>query len=282
MFKVNNQVTKLTLTVCVCLFVYVCVCIPGQGCVWEGWRGNGDRPLLSGWENECVWHRPEKTESRRESNSVLLCEWFTVCDSAAQKKTNERHCYDGVFVFQVIKQLMKKELTLEFSRDRKSMSVFCSYNKLTRSTSGNKMFIKVSQPSVFEQRNVSTSTGDKNLFLTPLFLFVCFLCHCSAGGARECSGTLHLHPGPWFYSRAHEPCSSRAAAVHGERVGVGARHTTLSGHGHERHAPRGPLPQPGELSCLLWIRGDDGIKKKRFHIILSLCVCRPSLVSKAF
>lgn len=146
---------------------------------------------------------------------------------------------------------MKKELTLEFSRDRKSMSVFCSYNKLTRSTSGNKMFIKVSQPSVFEQRNVSTSTGDKNLFLTPLFLFVCFLSHCSAGGARECSGTLHLHPGPWFYSRAHEPCSSRAAAVHGERVGVGARHTTLSGHGHERHAPRGPLPQPGELSCLL-------------------------------
>ncbi|KAG7458498.1 hypothetical protein MATL_G00220800 [Megalops atlanticus] len=32
----------------------------------------------------------------------------------------------------VIKQLMKKDLTLEFSRDRKSMSVFCSPNKLTR------------------------------------------------------------------------------------------------------------------------------------------------------
>lgn len=39
---------------------------------------------------------------------------------------------------------MRKELTLEFSRDRKSMSVFCSSNKLTRSASGAKMFVKVS------------------------------------------------------------------------------------------------------------------------------------------
>lgn len=44
---------------------------------------------------------------------------------------------------QVIKQLMRKELTLEFSRDRKSMSVFCSTNKLSRSPSGAKMFVKV-------------------------------------------------------------------------------------------------------------------------------------------
>lgn len=44
---------------------------------------------------------------------------------------------------QVIKQLMKKELTLEFSRDRKSMSVFCMFNKLSPSSSGAKMFVKV-------------------------------------------------------------------------------------------------------------------------------------------
>uniref|UniRef100_A0AAZ3PVK2 Sarcoplasmic/endoplasmic reticulum calcium ATPase 2 n=1 Tax=Oncorhynchus tshawytscha TaxID=74940 RepID=A0AAZ3PVK2_ONCTS len=44
----------------------------------------------------------------------------------------------------VIKQLMRKELTLEFSRDRKSMSVFCSPNKLSRSATGAKMFVKVS------------------------------------------------------------------------------------------------------------------------------------------
>lgn len=48
---------------------------------------------------------------------------------------------------QVIKQLMRKELTLEFSRDRKSMSVFCVFNKLSPSSSGAKMFIKVSLPS---------------------------------------------------------------------------------------------------------------------------------------
>lgn len=42
---------------------------------------------------------------------------------------------------QVIKQLMKKEFTLEFSRDRKSMSVYCTANKARSSAS--KMFVKV-------------------------------------------------------------------------------------------------------------------------------------------
>lgn len=42
---------------------------------------------------------------------------------------------------QVIKQLMRKEFTLEFSRDRKSMSVYCNPNK-SRSSMG-KMFVKV-------------------------------------------------------------------------------------------------------------------------------------------
>ncbi|NXC36228.1 AT2A1 ATPase, partial [Campylorhamphus procurvoides] len=42
----------------------------------------------------------------------------------------------------VIKQLMKKEFTLEFSRDRKSMSVFCSPAKASRAAVGNKMFVK--------------------------------------------------------------------------------------------------------------------------------------------
>lgn len=45
--------------------------------------------------------------------------------------------------FQVIKQLMRKELTLEFSRDRKSMSVFCLPNK-PKTASGAKLFVKVS------------------------------------------------------------------------------------------------------------------------------------------
>lgn len=43
----------------------------------------------------------------------------------------------------VIKQLMKKEFTLEFSRDRKSMSVYCT----PKNRSMGKMFVKV-RPSV--------------------------------------------------------------------------------------------------------------------------------------
>lgn len=42
---------------------------------------------------------------------------------------------------------MKKEFTLEFSRDRKSMSVFCSPAK-SRAAVGNKMFVKVRNQSV--------------------------------------------------------------------------------------------------------------------------------------
>lgn len=58
-------------------------------------------------------------------------------------KSIVNHCLSHWVCFQVIKQLMRKEITLEFSRDRKSMSVFCSPNKLTRSATGAKMFVKV-------------------------------------------------------------------------------------------------------------------------------------------
>jgi hypothetical protein len=49
---------------------------------------------------------------------------------------------------QVIRQLMKKEFTLEFSRDRKSMSVYCSPAKSSRAAVGNKMFVKVRMQNV--------------------------------------------------------------------------------------------------------------------------------------
>ncbi|XP_069044434.1 sarcoplasmic/endoplasmic reticulum calcium ATPase 1 isoform X2 [Lepisosteus oculatus] len=51
----------------------------------------------------------------------------------------------------VIKQLMKKEFTLEFSRDRKSMSVFCSPAKASRAAVGNKMFIKGAPEGVIDR-----------------------------------------------------------------------------------------------------------------------------------
>ncbi|KAK1801050.1 hypothetical protein P4O66_022755 [Electrophorus voltai] len=49
----------------------------------------------------------------------------------------------------VIKQLMKKEFTLEFSRDRKSMSVYCSPSK-SKSTSS-KMFVKGAPEGVIDR-----------------------------------------------------------------------------------------------------------------------------------
>uniref|UniRef100_A0A8C4Y8K9 Calcium-transporting ATPase n=1 Tax=Gopherus evgoodei TaxID=1825980 RepID=A0A8C4Y8K9_9SAUR len=53
----------------------------------------------------------------------------------------------------VIKQLMKKEFTLEFSRDRKSMSVYCSPAKASRAAVSNKMFIKGAPEGVIDRCN---------------------------------------------------------------------------------------------------------------------------------
>uniref|UniRef100_A0A8C4RB74 Calcium-transporting ATPase n=1 Tax=Eptatretus burgeri TaxID=7764 RepID=A0A8C4RB74_EPTBU len=51
----------------------------------------------------------------------------------------------------VIKQLMKKEFTLEFSRDRKSMSVYCIPTKPTRAAVGPKMFVKGAPEGVIDR-----------------------------------------------------------------------------------------------------------------------------------
>uniref|UniRef100_A0A8C7M744 Calcium-transporting ATPase n=1 Tax=Oncorhynchus kisutch TaxID=8019 RepID=A0A8C7M744_ONCKI len=67
----------------------------------------------------------------------------------------------------VIKQLMRKELTLEFSRDRKSMSVFCSPNKLSRSASGAKMFVKGAPESVLERCRWIRVNGGARVPMTP-------------------------------------------------------------------------------------------------------------------
>uniref|UniRef100_A0A3B3CQY3 Calcium-transporting ATPase n=1 Tax=Oryzias melastigma TaxID=30732 RepID=A0A3B3CQY3_ORYME len=63
----------------------------------------------------------------------------------------------------VIKQLMKKECTLEFSRDRKSMSVYCTPNK-SRSSMG-KMFIKGAPEGVID-RCTYVRVGNNKIPLT--------------------------------------------------------------------------------------------------------------------
>ncbi|KAG1967698.1 sarcoplasmic/endoplasmic reticulum calcium ATPase 1 isoform X1 [Pimephales promelas] len=51
----------------------------------------------------------------------------------------------------VIKQLMKKDFTLEFSRDRKSMSAYCSPAKASKAPVGNKMFVKGAPEGVIDR-----------------------------------------------------------------------------------------------------------------------------------
>lgn len=63
---------------------------------------------------------------------------------------------------QVVKQLMKKNVTLEFSRDRKSMSVYCTPAK---GDGGAKMFVKVrfllrSGPATPKSNQISSTHGD--------------------------------------------------------------------------------------------------------------------------
>lgn len=128
--------------------------------------------------------------------------------------------------FQVIKQLMRKELTLEFSRDRKSMSVFCSSNKLNRSSSGAKMFIKVSSPSFTVEHDVVLRQRKRCRVPSP-----------TPGSARERSGALQLHPAQWLCSPAAEPGGSGAAPVHRAGVGIRSGHAALPRHGNQRHAP---------------------------------------------
>ncbi|KAG8430358.1 hypothetical protein GDO86_017929 [Hymenochirus boettgeri] len=66
----------------------------------------------------------------------------------------------------VIKQLMKKEVTLEFSRDRKSMSVYCTPAKASRAAVGNKMFVKGAPEGVIDRCNY-VRVGTTRVPLTP-------------------------------------------------------------------------------------------------------------------
>lgn len=58
---------------------------------------------------------------------------------------------------------MRKEFTLEFSRDRKSMSVYCSPSKSAKAPVGSKMFVKVSVRvcSMLKVSNPNTIEGTK-------------------------------------------------------------------------------------------------------------------------
>ncbi|KAK2506643.1 hypothetical protein MC885_001068 [Smutsia gigantea] len=65
----------------------------------------------------------------------------------------------------VIKQLMRKEFTLEFSRDRKSMSVYCTPTRPGPLAQGSKMFVKGAPESVME-RCSSVRVGSRTVPLS--------------------------------------------------------------------------------------------------------------------
>ncbi|XP_030078325.1 sarcoplasmic/endoplasmic reticulum calcium ATPase 3 [Microcaecilia unicolor] len=66
----------------------------------------------------------------------------------------------------IIKQLMKKDCTLEFSRDRKSMSVYCTPINSSSVSSSSKMFVKGAPESVIERCSY-VRVGTTKLPLTP-------------------------------------------------------------------------------------------------------------------
>ncbi|XP_072164497.1 calcium-transporting ATPase sarcoplasmic/endoplasmic reticulum type-like [Diadema setosum] len=66
---------------------------------------------------------------------------------------------------QAIASLYNKEVTLEFSRDRKSMSCYCSPSKISKAT-GNKMFVKGAPEGILD-RCTHVRVGSTKVPLTP-------------------------------------------------------------------------------------------------------------------
>ncbi|GAA6226594.1 sarcoplasmic/endoplasmic reticulum calcium ATPase 2-like isoform X1 [Lates japonicus] len=94
-------------------------------------------------EVKCVY---EKVGEATETALTCLVEKMNVFDTEVHNlsKIDRANACNSV-----IKQLMRKEFTLEFSRDRKSMSVYCTPNK-SRSSMG-KMFVKGAPEGVVER-----------------------------------------------------------------------------------------------------------------------------------
>ncbi|XP_038669546.1 sarcoplasmic/endoplasmic reticulum calcium ATPase 2 isoform X2 [Scyliorhinus canicula] len=104
----------------------------------------------------------EKVGEATETALTCLVEKMNVFNTDLNGVTKvERATYCN----NTIKQLMKKEVTLEFSRDRKSMSVYCSTIKPTIG-SGNKMFVKGAPEGIIERCNF-VRYGSSKVSLTP-------------------------------------------------------------------------------------------------------------------
>ncbi|MED6236864.1 Sarcoplasmic/endoplasmic reticulum calcium ATPase 1 [Ataeniobius toweri] len=106
----------------------------------------------------------EKVGEATETALCCLVEKMNVFDVDLKRLS---HAERATACCSVIKQLMKKELTLEFSRDRKSMSVFCFSNKLTQFASGAKMFVKGAPEGLLERCNYIRVSDSGRVPLSP-------------------------------------------------------------------------------------------------------------------
>jgi len=82
----------------------------------------------------------EKVGEATETALTVLCEKMNVygLNKGGMSKKEQ-----GTVCNQNIQSMWKKEFTLEFSRDRKSMSSYCLPIKQTKLGAGPKMFVKV-------------------------------------------------------------------------------------------------------------------------------------------
>lgn len=105
----------------------------------------------------------EKVGEATETALTVLVEKMNVFHTDKSAMTNAERCNasNGKFA-----EMMNKEVTLEFSRDRKSMSVLCSPESTTRGAMGPKLFVK-GAPEMVLSRCTHMRIGDEKLPLGP-------------------------------------------------------------------------------------------------------------------
>lgn len=101
-------------------------------------------------------------EATETALSVLVekCNYYNTDKSGLNKREK------GTVCSHVIQQMWKKEFTLEFSRDRKSMSVYCCPNKPTRTPGGARMFCK-GAPEGLLDRCTHARVGNTKVPMSP-------------------------------------------------------------------------------------------------------------------
>ncbi|CAK8692180.1 unnamed protein product [Clavelina lepadiformis] len=103
----------------------------------------------------------EKVGEATETALTVLCEKMNVFNTDVSKLTKSQRSHP---CNSVIKTMMKKEFTLEFSRDRKSMSAFC--RPTAPSSIGPKMFVKGAPEGVLD-RCTHVRIGKQRVRMTP-------------------------------------------------------------------------------------------------------------------